>query len=268
MCNQWEIVTKNRAPYNYHASETLYKPLVYSIKLASDLNSDVPISPLSITPVLGDPHWVGGRCWRDFFPFSLSFCDLLGNKFTPCTQAGSVLPVLVLMTGCLPVFLCTPGPFLVFSLPVPLQKARTEQFWWLPAFWWDQCSSGVLSGLWGSPVCGTSQLEDPLLQPQPSGSAQPSTECPHLGPHLWAPLSPWTIQYPSWSSPEFLNIWSPIFRAVLGLHSLFFVVGVLQGWFLREAMEASSMSSRANPWWFQRWRCWMQSSPPQPLDIC
>uniref|UniRef100_A0A8U8CG49 Uncharacterized protein n=1 Tax=Geospiza parvula TaxID=87175 RepID=A0A8U8CG49_GEOPR len=45
---------------------------------------------------------------------------------------------------------------------------------------------------------------------------------PSPGASFWAYLSPWTTQYPSWSSVEFLNIWNPIFRAVLGLHSLCF----------------------------------------------
>lgn len=114
-----------------------------------------------MTTVLPEVHFVGGRCWRDFFSFSFSCSHLIGNKFTPCAQAGSVLPVLVLRVGSLPVFLCPPGPFLVFPLPVQLQKARTEQFWWLLAFWQDQPSPGSSKGLFGGcPICGTCPLEE------------------------------------------------------------------------------------------------------------
>lgn len=214
---------------------------------------------------------MGGRCWRDFFSFSFSCSHLIGNKFTPCAQAGSVLPVLVLRVGSLPVFLCPPGPFLVFPLPVQLQRARTEQFWWLLAFWQDQPSPGSSKGLLGvAPFVGHVRWRrvSPLLQPQPSGSTQPSREHPHLGPHFWTHLSHWTAQYPSWSSPEFLNIWNPIFRAVLGLHSLFFVVGVLQGWALREAFGSFLHVQQSNSLVVPKIEVLDAEIPPQPLAIC
>lgn len=70
-----------------------------------------PVTPRAlVTPITGDSRWVWERCWRDFF--SLRCCDLVGNKLTPCAQAVSVVPVLVLGAGSLPILLSIPVPLL------------------------------------------------------------------------------------------------------------------------------------------------------------
>uniref|UniRef100_A0A8C9MSR1 Immunoglobulin C1-set domain-containing protein n=1 Tax=Serinus canaria TaxID=9135 RepID=A0A8C9MSR1_SERCA len=66
-----------------------------------------------------DPSWVWERCRSDFFLSSLSWCDLVDNKFTPCAQTGSVVPVLVFRPSALSPSSPQLIPVCPLSLPVP-----------------------------------------------------------------------------------------------------------------------------------------------------
>ena len=55
------------------------------------------------------------------FYFSLPYSDLTGNKLFFFPQVESVLPVTVILSD-LPVLISTQEPFVIFSLPCPVEE--------------------------------------------------------------------------------------------------------------------------------------------------
>uniref|UniRef100_A0A8D2MPB0 Ig-like domain-containing protein n=1 Tax=Zonotrichia albicollis TaxID=44394 RepID=A0A8D2MPB0_ZONAL len=129
---------------------------------------------------------MGRRCWRDFFPFSLCCCDLVGNKFRPCAQAGFVVPMMVLRAESLP-FLLSFWAFPCISSPCAIAEGRDGPVLYPPA-----CPSRWRPPLPGRLLCSVMDFYPAAIQVRWFQAQQELSE--HVVATEVVPNGDWTYQ--------------------------------------------------------------------------